>query len=233
MKHLKLVLLTALLVCALCACNKKETDTEGNNEQTEQGTENGDVIDEDDDIQSEADMFDVNSLTDEQQTMEGVMKSLILCEQQGFTKYEPENADYIWNALDNLILMKRSLRSDLIKEDKEIGMIVANIDICKEYTSALFSNLTDIPERTGTFGRAVYDGSNERYLFIPEELGSLDTMISAWTDNTDGTSTVDLQLYENGAVKTTYRFTLVNNAFADTITNPVFLYSVKDMIKVQ
>lgn len=181
--------------------------------------------------------FRAEDLTTEQQNMLAVMDSLNMCMVENEWEYEPENPDFFWSALTYTIGNYSNLRdnetSGLITI--EDGVMKVYYRLVQEYATGLFEDYSDLLEIPAGNTMVALDADNEYYDFNMGDRGLSYGKIVSWVDNGDGTSTVETQLLgaEDDSVIADYIYTLVANPYADGIEDPLFVYTIRSVEKVQ
>lgn len=243
MRNWKLALLTAAVACSMCACKDDKTiktNENSTNQQTEQGTQSENTTNEN--AQEETNnttvenTFDESTLTEKQKNMKAAMQALVFCNTESNLEYAPKDPTYFWTALQHVALSCGDLRPDCVTQDETTGDMSVYDRTCQEFATAIFYDYSDLLELPKNFDRVTKDEANEAFIFTYGEMGVLTTEIASWTENADGTQTVEVQLVdptdEPKSVEAIYQFTLIDNPFADAISEPLFYYSVKDMVKI-
>ncbi len=179
----------------------------------------------------------VEELSKEQQNMLAVMDSLNMCMVENQCDYTPEDPDFLWKALFYTIGNYPDLRdneeSGLITIDNSTGTIIVNYKLVQEYATGItesYSDLPALPEDAFVF----QSEDSEYYHFPMGDRGLSYGKIASWTVNEDGTHTVETQLIgaDDESLIAAFEYVLVDNPYADGITDPMFLYTIRSVRKL-
>ncbi len=143
----------------------------------------------------------------------------------GTTPYEPENAEFVWNVL-YLMGVNWGDTHPLVEKTDEF--VIVKRQVMQEFASAAFFVYSDLPEVPESMAASVqYDEGLDAYKLSYSDRGNTETRLGAYGIADDGTVTANVDLYELPDSKLgTLEFTLVPNAYAAGITDPIYQYSV-------
>lgn len=180
----------------------------------------------------------VEELSKEQQNMLAIMDSLNMCMVENQCDYTPEDPDFLWKALFYTIGNYPDLRdneeSGLITIDNSTGTMIVNYKLVQEYATGItesYSDLPALPEES-----YVSQGEDTEYYHFPMgDRGLSYGKIASWTENGDGTHTVETQLIgaDDESLIAAFEYVLADNPYADGITDPMFLYTVRSVKKLE
>lgn len=170
-------------------------------------------------------------ITKEQENMLPIMDSLMMCMGDNDYSYDSTNPEFYWSALYYVTnLCGRERDGNGVSVDGVEGIMKVYYRVVQEFATATFADYTDlidIPE--GVENIKVNPEDNEEYVLSMGDRGSSASRIVSWETESDGSQTVVAQLYDvaDDAVIVECKFVLVDNVYADSVSSPTFLYSVK------
>ena len=180
----------------------------------------------------------VEELSQKQQNMLAIMDSLNMCMVENQCDYTPENPDFLWKALFYTIGNYPDLRdneeSGLITIDNSTGTMIVNYKLVQVYATGItesYSDLPALPEES-----YVSQGEDTEYYHFPMgDRGLSYGKIASWAENGDGTHTVETQLIgaDDESLIAAFEYVLADNPYADGITDPMFLYTVRSVKKLE
>lgn len=233
-----LVIIMLMLGCMLSGCGKKEeivqptTDSYITNETIASEMNQSDSKEELTEEITE-DSGAVIMLEDNLENMLMPMDALMMCMEENDYEYNVSDPTVFWASL-YYTLGNYGTERDLVtisSDEMEVPRQVA-----QEYAAALFADYDNLPEIPENLRAAIhYDESADAYIVSLGDRGMSQSKVVEYSDNGDGTYTVLAKLYgiDDDTTICEWRFTLVENEYADSIQNPLFLYSIRDMQKVE
>lgn len=158
------------------------------------------------------------------------MDALMMCAVEEGKTYDPADPEFFWGALFRE-LGNHSDASSLITTNENWEIQVPR-QVAQEFATGLFadySDLLEVPESLSSIIR--YDESWDAYILSPGDRGLSAPEILSAAETEDGGYDVTARLYDvtDSSDICVYLFHLVPNAYADGITDPLFLYSVESM----
>lgn len=158
------------------------------------------------------------------------MDALMMCAVEEEKNYDPADPEFFWGALFRE-LGNHSDASSLITTNKNWELQVPR-QVAQEFATGLFADYSDllaVPDSLSSIIR--YDESWDAYILSPGDRGLSAAEILSASETEDGGYDVTARLYDvtDSSDICVYLFHLVPNAYADGITNPLFLYSVESM----
>lgn len=158
------------------------------------------------------------------------MDALMMCAVEEEKNYDPADPEFFWGALFRE-LGNHSDASSLITTNENWELQVPR-QVAQEFATGLFADYSDllaVPDSLSSIIR--YDESWDAYILSPGDRGLSAAEILSVSETEDGGYDVMARLYDvtDSSDICVYLFHLVPNAYADGITDPLFLYSVESM----
>ena len=158
------------------------------------------------------------------------MDALMMCAVEEEKNYDPADTEFFWGALFRE-LGNHSEASSLITTNENWELQVPR-QVAQEFATGLFADYSDllaVPDSLSSIIR--YDESWDAYILSPGDRGLSAAEILSASETEDGGYDVTARLYDvtDSSDICVYLFHLVPNAYADGITDPLFLYSVESM----
>ena len=158
------------------------------------------------------------------------MDALMMCAVEEEKSYDPADPEFFWGALFRE-LGNHSDASSLITTNENWELQVPR-QVAQEFATGLFADYSDllaVPDSLSSIIR--YDESWDAYILSPGDRGLSAAEILSASETEDGGYDVTARLYDvtDSSDICVYLFHLVPNAYADGITDPLFLYSVESM----
>lgn len=158
------------------------------------------------------------------------MDALMMCAVEEEKNYDPADPEFFWGALFRE-LGNHSDASSLITTNENWELQVPR-QVAQEFATGLFADYSDllaVPDSLSSIIR--YDESWDAYILSPGDRGLSAAEILSASETEDGGYDVTARLYDvtDSSDIYVYLFHLVPNAYADGITDPLFLYSVESM----
>ena len=158
------------------------------------------------------------------------MDALMMCAVEEEKNYDPADPEFFWGALFRE-LGNHSDASSLITTNENWELQVPR-QVAQEFATGLFADYSDllaVPDSLSSIIR--YDESWDAYILSPGDRGLSAAEILSVSETEDGGYDVTARLYDvtDSSDICVYLFHLVPNAYADGITDPLFLYSVESM----
>ena len=158
------------------------------------------------------------------------MDALMMCAVEEEKSYDPADPEFFWGALFRE-LGNYSDASSLITTNENWELQVPR-QVAQEFATGLFADYSDllaVPDSLSSIIR--YDESWDAYILSPGDRGLSAAEILSASETEDGGYDVTARLYDvtDSSDICVYLFHLVPNAYADGITDPLFLYSVESM----
>jgi len=229
-----------LMLCFVTGCQKEGTPTPSLTVTTESIPEatpdaEGAMADSDSSV---SESIPVENLTAEQQNMLAVMDSLNMCMVENNLEYAPENPDFLWTALfyaiGNYPALRDNEANNLLTMDYSTGTIIVYYKLVQEYATGLTERYSDLPPFPE--GAPVSQNADTDYYHFPMgDRGLSYGEIASWTINGDGTHTVECRLMgaDDNSLIAAFEYILTDNSYAEGITDPMFLYTVRSVRKLE
>mgnify|MGYP006070051553 FL=1 len=144
--------------------------------------------------------------------------------------YDPSSPEFFWGALYRELGLYAGASSLITTE--ESGEIKVPRQTAQEFATGLFAAYSDLPALPESLSSMIrYDEGWDAYFLSPGDRGLSAAELLTASPTEDGGYDMTARLYDvtDSSDICVYRFHLVPNAYADGITEPLFLYSVESM----
>ena len=144
--------------------------------------------------------------------------------------YDPSSPEFFWGALYRELGLYADASSLITVE--ESGEIKVPRQTAQEFATGLFADYSDLPALPESLSSMIrYDEGWDAYFLSPGDRGLSAAELLTASPTEDGGYDMTARLYDvtDSSDICVYRFHLVSNAYADGITDPLFLYSVESM----
>ena len=144
--------------------------------------------------------------------------------------YDPSSPEFFWGALYRELGLYADASSLITVE--ESGEIKVPRQTAQEFATGLFAAYSDLPALPESLSSMIrYDEGWDAYFLSPGDRGLSAAELLTASPTEDGGYDMTARLYDvtDSSDICVYRFHLVPNAYADGITDPLFLYSVESM----
>ena len=144
--------------------------------------------------------------------------------------YDPSSPEFFWGALYRELGLYADASSLITTE--ESGEIKVPRQTAQEFATGLFADYSDLPALPESLSSMIrYDEGWDAYFLSPGDRGLSAAELLTASLTEDGGYDMTARLYDvtDSSDICVYRFHLVPNAYADGITEPLFLYSVESM----
>ncbi len=240
------ILLVSVTVLTLAGCGSSSTDTDtsetGEAEAAEDAQAEADTQ-ADTDTQTETDALpaeeetpvptevDVDHLSEDQQNMLAPMDCFSAAADT-FEPYEDLDQSTVWEALYLIIVNYTDTFSRKVTRDLNSNELVVPESVLIDCAYAMFDGFDGTLPQNG-YGENI-NREDDTYYFMDSDRGDSYTRISAWTDEGDGTCTVETQILSESdqELYAAYQFTLGPNPGNEDESSPLFIYTVTGMEKL-
>ena len=158
------------------------------------------------------------------------MDALMMTAVEQGQDYDPSSPEFFWGALYRELGLYADASSLITTE--ESGEIKVPRQTAQEFATGLFADYSDLPALPESLSSMIrYDGGWDAYFLSPGDRGLSAAELLTASPTEDGGYDMTARLYDvtDSSDICVYRFHLVPNAYADGITEPLFLYSVESM----
>lgn len=208
MKKILLCIMTGLLLIGTTACSEKTTKPQPPQPQT------------------------AGALPQDMAPMTEPIDSLVRCMLENNKAYDPTDPAFFWTGLYYFLGEYGSL-NPLVTETED-GKLKVPRKVAQEYAIALFANYEDLlPLPEGLSASITYDEDLEAYLLGQGDRGLTETLLSDY-EETENTYSVTAKLVsmEDKEVLGEWVVKMQKNAFADSIEEPKYFYSITSVTPV-
>ena len=156
------------------------------------------------------------------------MDALMMCAVEEEKNYDPADPEFFWGALFRE-LGNHSDASSLITTNENWELQVPR-QVAQEFATGHFADYSDllaVPDSLSSIIR--YDESWDAYILSPGDRGLSAAEILSASETEDGGYDVTARLYDVTDSSDICVYLFHPNAYADGITDPLFLYSVESM----
>ena len=158
------------------------------------------------------------------------MDALMMTAVEQGQDYDPSSPEFFWGALYRELGLYADASSLITTE--ESGEIKVPRQTAQEFATGLFADYSDLPALPESLSSMIrYDEGWDAYFLSPGDRGLSAAELLTASPTEDGGYDMTARLYDvtDSSDICVYRFHLVPNAYADGITEPLFLYSVESM----
>ena len=158
------------------------------------------------------------------------MDALMMTAVEQGQDYDPSSPEFFWGALYRELGLYADASSLITTE--ESGEIKVPRQTTQEFATGLFADYSDLPALPESLSSMIrYDEGWDAYFLSPGDRGLSAAELLTASLTEDGGYDMTARLYDvtDSSDICVYRFHLVPNAYADGITDPLFLYSVESM----
>ena len=158
------------------------------------------------------------------------MDALMMTAVEQGQDYDPSSPEFFWGALYRELGLYADASSLITTE--ESGEIKVPRQTAQEFATGLFADYSDLPALPESLSSMIrYDEGWDAYFLSPGDRGLSAAELLTASPTEDGGYDMTARLYDvtDSSDICVYRFHLVSNAYADGITDPLFLYSVESM----
>ena len=204
MKKLLAIILAGTMLFGLAACNKTEPTT------------------------------DENKMPENMTSMTAPIDALARCMLENGLEYDPEDPDFFWTAL-YYFTGGYGLNHELVTEKEGTYQLQIPTPVMQEHATALFADYTDLFDLPSIMkGNISYDSGWDAYSVSRGDIGLSQMQIISYEKTEEGhlLRTHLLSADSEEELIQAYDVTLVDNASVDGIENPLYFYSVKDIVPV-
>lgn len=227
-----------LSACGTSAGNDESGKQIQSSEDTNQSADNAEQSNKDDVQNSEADVQDDENDAQENFAVDGEVPYDLrdmLPVMDGFMMYAAEN-QFVLDAADPEVfwgIMFYTIgnyagNSQFSEIDGDYLRV--NRMHVQEYATAQFAEYSDLPEIPDAWkDNIIYDADWDAYKFALGDRGISSAEIVSWKNQEEGIVDVTARLFDLSDNQTIIKvkFRLVENKYADGITNPMFLYAIE------
>ncbi len=212
MKKLIAMLLSVVLLLGMTGCNKQPSEDVSASTTTQQ------------DIEKQKELA--------LQKMQQPIDALVRCMIENDMKYAAKDPEFFWTALAYYVPEYAQEHPLATVEDDVVRL---NTKAVQESAIALFAEYDDLLELPKDMeNRVRFDDGKDEYIFARGDAGNSETEITV-EEETEDHIVVTAVLYADTKqdVLGTWKVTLIENTYADNITDPMYLYSVSSVEPVK
>lgn len=164
-------------------------------------------------------------------SMAAPVDALARCMLEQKLEYDPQDPEFFWTAL-YYFTGAYGLNHELVTEEEGTYRLMVPTPVMQEHATALFADYDDLFELPDIMeGNVSFSPEEDAYFISRGDIGLSELKFTAYAETNDGHA-LRAELWSTGPEEemiAAYDVTLVENAYADGIENPLYLYSVKDI----
>lgn len=171
--------------------------------------------------------------TEDVEAMVAPIDSLARCMLENDMAYDPQNPEFFWTALFYFV-GGYGTNHPLIETEEDYRLKIPR-KAMQEHASVLFSDYDDFPEVPYELAdRITYDDRWDAYTMTTGDIGLSETRLTNITSTETGYSlTAELwETDEDPSLIAAWEVALVKNPYADSISDPLYLYSISAMERI-
>ena len=205
MKKIFALLLTGIMAFGMMAC--------GNNNTEEPAAEQKEIT---------ADM----------ESMTAPIDALARCMLENNLEYDPEDPAFFWTAL-YYFTGAYGFDHDLVTMEEGSYQLKIPTPVMQEHATVLFAAYNDLFDLPSIMkGNVSYDPDWDAYLVSMGDIGMSEMKLLSYTETMNGYE-VKAELWSTGPdaeLIRAYDVTMIDSAYIDGITDPMYLYSISDIV---
>lgn len=164
-------------------------------------------------------------------SMAAPIDALARCMLEQNLDYAPQDPEFFWTALF-YFAGAYGLDHELVAEEEGTYQLQIPTPVMQEHAAALFADYNDLYDLPSIMkGNISYDPDWDAYSVSRGDIGLSEMRLTSFVETEDGYA-VTAELWGIGPEEeliSAYDVTLVDNAYVDSIENPLYFYSVKDI----
>ena len=165
-------------------------------------------------------------------SMAAPIDALARCMLEQNLDYAPQDPEFFWIALF-YFAGAYGLDHELVAEEEGTYQLQIPTPVMQEHAAALFADYNDLYDLPSIMkGNISYDPDWDAYSVSRGDIGLSEMRLTSFAETEDDYA-VTAELWEIGPEEeliSAYDVTLVDNAYVDSIENPLYFYSVKDIV---
>ena len=175
---------------------------------------------------------DTGVMPENMESMTAPVDALARCMLDNKLEYDPQDPDFFWIAL-YYFTGGYGLDHELITEENDYQLKVPT-PVMQEHATALFAEYDDLFDLPAIMnGNISYDAGWDAYLVSRGDIGLSELRFTSYEKTADGHMLrAELWALDDDALICAYDVTLTDNAYIDGITDPMYFYSVKNIVPV-
>lgn len=208
-KSTTVFILSAVMIAGFSACSKSTTNEPTQNEESNQN----------DAVQSV-------EVPDNIKSMLEPADALLMCMVENSSSYNPKDPEFFWNAIYYFTGLYGSKHQ--LSKMTDTALVMPRKAV-QEYAIALFSDYDDLLELPESCSdRIKYDSATDTYSFGLGDRGLSKSEITDFTDNGDGSYSMDVALIgiDDNKMISSGKFKIVSNEYAASISDPLYNFSI-------
>ena len=168
-------------------------------------------------------------------SMVAPIDALARCMLENDLEYDPQDPEFFWIAL-YYFTGAYGLDHELIEEEEGTYQLQIPTPVMQEHATALFADYDDLFNLPSIMkGNISYDPDTDAYSVSRGDIGLSEMKLTSYAETEEGYA-VTAELWSTGPEEElirAYDVTLADNTYVDGIENPLYYYSVADIVPVE
>ncbi|MBQ9091820.1 MAG: hypothetical protein IJY52_06090, partial [Anaerotignum sp.] len=168
-------------------------------------------------------------------SMAAPIDALARCMLENDLEYDPTDPEFFWTALF-YFTGAYGLDHELIAEEEGTYQLQIPTPVMQEHATALFADYDDLFNLPSIMkGNISYDPDTDAYSVSRGDIGLSEMKLTSYAETEEGYA-VTAELWSTGPEEElirAYDVTLADNTYVDGIENPLYYYSVADIVPVE
>lgn len=208
-KTVSVLMLSAVMMMGFSSCSKSTASEPAKNEKVNETNEDQSV-----------------EVPENLQSMFEPADALLMCMVESNSSYNPTDPEFFWNAIYDFAGLYGSKHS--LSKTTDTALVMPRQTV-QEFAIALFSDYDDLLELPESCSdRIKYDAETDTYSFGLGDRGASKSEITCFTDNGDGSYSIDVALIglDDNKIISSGKFKIVSNEYASSISDPLYNFSI-------
>ena len=168
-------------------------------------------------------------------SMAAPIDALARCMLEQGLEYDPQDPEFFWTALF-YFTGAYGLNHELVEEEEGTYQLKVPTPVMQEHAAALFADYEDLYDLPSIMkGNVSYDPDWDAYFLSRGDIGLSELKFTSFAAAEENYA-VTAELWSTGPEEeliASYAVILEDNAYVDGIENPLYYYSVKDIVPVE
>lgn len=177
---------------------------------------------------------DPTVMPDNMASMTAPVDALARCMLEQKLEYDPQDPEFFWTALF-YFAGAYGLDHELVEEEEGSYQLKVPTPVMQEHAAALFAEYNDLFDLPSIMkGNVSYDPDWDAYFLSRGDIGLSELKFTSYEKTDDGHA-VTAELWSTGPEEekiAAYDVILTDNAYIDGIEDPLYFYSVKEIVPI-
>lgn len=205
MKKFLALLLTGIMVFGTTACGKSNTEDP---------------------------VAEQKEITADMESMTAPIDALARCMLENDLEYDPADPEFFWTAL-YYFTGAYGFDHELVTMEENTYQLKVPTPVMQEHATVLFADYNDLYDLPSIMkGNISYDPDWDAYFVSMGDIGLSEMKLISYAETMDGYE-VKAELWSTGPdaeLIRAYDVTMIDSAYIDGIENPLYLYSISDIV---